>query len=248
MKNLEKTVESLSRIKLGGKELEYSIRRSSRRTISIMIKNTGQIVVACPLKTPFAYIEKLLLEKEGWILQKLAEIREKPITVREKSFENGEVFYYLGLPYKLKIVANNITPKPKVNIEAELIVLEVSETADKNKIKSFLKSWYISKARELLEQRIRLYSSEIGVFPKRTAIKEQKTRWGSCSTKGNINLNWKLIMSPLKVIDYVVIHELCHMKEMNHSKKFWQHVQSIMPDYEVYKKWLKDNGYTLAFE
>lgn len=248
MKNSNKIVENLSRIKLGGKELEYNLKRTGRRTISIMIKNTGQIIVACPIKTPLAYIEKLLYEKEGWIVQKLAEIREKPVAGIEKSFDNGEVFYYLGRPYNLKIVENSITKKPKVIFEEKRMVLEIPGIADRDNIKSFLKGWYISKARELLEQRISLYSPAVEVSPKRVAIRGQKTRWGSCSTKGNINLNWKLIMSPLKVIDYVVIHELCHMREMNHSEKFWKNVQSIMPDYKVYKKWLKDNGYTLTFE
>ncbi len=128
------------------------------------------------------------------------------------------------------------------------MVLEISDNPDKEKIKSVLKKWYISKARELLAERIRIYSPLIGLSPKKLAVKEQKTRWGSCSSKGNINLNWKLVMSPLPVADYVVIHELCHLKEMNHSKKFWGIVEAIMPDYKVYRKWLKENGYTLSFE
>ncbi len=248
MKKSQKAVETFSRISLNGKEIEYNLKRSSRRTISIMIKNTGQIIVGCPLKTPFAYIEKLLLEKEKWIVQKLAETKEKQTTVREKSFASGDVFYYLGHPYKLKIVENNKTQKPKVHFEEEQIIIEMSDIEDTEKIKTLLKNWYISKARAIMEQRIRLYSTDVGVSPKKVVIREQKTRWGSCSTKGNINLNWKLVMSPLPILDYVVIHELCHMKEMNHSENFWKNVQSIMPDYKVYRKWLKDNGYTLSFE
>ena len=213
-----------------------------------MIKNTGQIFVCCPLKTPIAYIEKLLFEKERWIVQKLDEISEKPSAVIKKSFENGDLFYYLGKSYRLKFVENNIIKKPQVRFEEELMVLEISETANKDKIKSFLKNWYISKAGELLVERIRLYSSFTGLSPKKVAIKEQKTRWGSCSSKGNINLNWKLVMSPLPIVDYVVIHELCHMKEMNHSGKFWSLVEAVMPDYKVYKKWLKENGCTLSFD
>ncbi len=213
-----------------------------------MIKNTGQVIVACPLKTPLAYIEKFLFEKEKWILKTLTEIQEKPARVMKKTFDNGDLFYYLGKEYKLKIVENNITKKPNVRFEEELMVLEISDNPDKEKIKSVLKKWYISKARELLAERIRIYSPLIGLSPKKLAVKEQKTRWGSCSSKGNINLNWKLVMSPLPVADYVVIHELCHLKEMNHSKKFWGIVEAIMPDYKVYRKWLKENGYTLSFE
>lgn len=242
MKNLKEIIETGYRINLNGKELDYSLKRSSRKTISIIIKNTGQIIVACPLETPLTYIEKVLIRKAGWIVKKLAEIRENPIPVLEKSFDNGDVFYYLGEPYKLKIVRD---VGPEICLKDGLMILQIPEAPDRIKIKSFLKHWYISKATELLEQRIKIYSLSIGVSPKKLAVREQKTRWGSCSTKGNINLNWKLIMSPLQVIDYVVVHELCHMKEMNHSRKFWELVECIMPDYKVYKKWLKDNGYTL---
>ena len=248
MKKSQKTVETLSRINLNGKELEYNLKRSSRRTISIMIKNTGQIIVCCPIKTPLANIEKLLFEKERWIVQKLDEIKDKPTVSIEKSFENDDLFYYLGKPYRLKIVCKNITQKPEIRLEDELLILEISQTENKDKIKSFLKNWYISKAGELLVERIRIYSSVVGLSPKKVAIKEQKTRWGSCSSKGNINLNWKLVMAPLPVVDYVVIHELCHMKEMNHSGRFWGLVEAAMPDYKIYRKWLKENGSTLSFE
>ncbi len=248
MNKSQRSVETLSRINLNGKELEYTLKRSSRRTISIRIKNTGQIIVGCPLKTPFTYIEKLLSEKERWIVQKLEEIRVKSPAVIEKSFESGDLFYYLGKSYRLKIVEKSITKKADLHFEDELMVLEISRADDKDKIKSSLKSWYISKAAELLVERIRIYSSVVGVSPKKVTVKEQKTRWGSCSSKGNINLNWKLVMSPLSVVDYVVIHELCHMKEMNHSGRFWELVEAVMPEYKVYRKWLKENGCTLSFE
>jgi len=89
------------------------------------------------------------------------------------------------------------------------------------------------------------FSPKIGVCPRKLTVREQKTRWGSCSSKGNISLNWKLVMAPMEVIDYVIVHELCHMKEMNHSKNYWNIVKSIIPDFELRRKWLKDNGHRL---
>ncbi|MDD4689668.1 MAG: M48 family metallopeptidase [Eubacteriales bacterium] len=98
------------------------------------------------------------------------------------------------------------------------------------------------KARELIPQRVAYYSKIIGVDYGRITIRNQATRWGSCSAKGNLNFNCLLILAPQEVLDYVVVHELCHRKEMNHSKRFWREVGKILPDYEVHIKWLKDNG------
>lgn len=97
-------------------------------------------------------------------------------------------------------------------------------------------------AREALEQKLRYYAPKMGVTYGRISVKDQKTRWGSCSSEGNLNFNWRLIMAPPGVMDYVVVHELAHRKEMNHSRNFWKVVEEIMPDYQKYRKWLKENG------
>ena len=98
------------------------------------------------------------------------------------------------------------------------------------------------KACKIIPQRVAYYAEKMGVTYGRITIRNQKTRWGSCSSKGNLNFNCMLMLAPREVLDYVVIHELCHRKEMNHSKRFWKEVEKVMPDYEVHKKWLKDNG------
>lgn len=107
------------------------------------------------------------------------------------------------------------------------------------------KQFYREKAREVLTRRVRYYADVMGVGYGRIAIREQKTRWGSCSASGNLNFNWKLILMPPGVLDYVVVHELAHRREMNHSRKFWELVESYMPDYEKYRSWLKENGGTV---
>lgn len=98
------------------------------------------------------------------------------------------------------------------------------------------------QACQIIPQRVAYYAEKMGVTYGRITIRNQKTRWGSCSSKGNLNFNCVLMLAPKEVLDYVVIHELCHRKEMNHSKRFWKEVEKVMPDYEVHKKWLKDNG------
>lgn len=105
---------------------------------------------------------------------------------------------------------------------------------------------YRKKAKTLFTERLHLYEPQIGVQANTIRIKDQKTRWGSCSSKGNINLNWRLILAPQEVMDYVIIHELCHLKEMNHSKAFWDLVQTHCPDYKKHQQWLKKNAAKLG--
>lgn len=104
------------------------------------------------------------------------------------------------------------------------------------------RDFYREKAREVLSQRTAYYAGMMGVTYGRIAIREQKTRWGSCSSTGNLNFNWKLILMPPGVLDYVVVHELAHRREMNHSDRFWDLVASYMPEYKKYRSWLRDNG------
>ena len=108
-----------------------------------------------------------------------------------------------------------------------------------------LEKRYRQAAKDYIPKRVDYYASEIGVSYERIRIAEQKTRWGSCSSKGTLSFNWKLMLAPPKVLDYVVVHELCHIKEMNHSPRFWKLVEEIMPDYKEDRKWLKENGNTL---
>lgn len=101
---------------------------------------------------------------------------------------------------------------------------------------------YRDKARDIFEQKVSYYARMMGVSYGRIAIRDQKTRWGSCSGEGNLNFNWRLIFAPAGVLDYVVVHELAHRKEMNHSPRFWRVVEDTMPEYRKYQKWLKENG------
>ncbi len=123
-------------------------------------------------------------------------------------------------------------------INGNKFIISLSENTDCNK-KEIYNKWLKQKAENYIPARVKYLSKKIGIKPKRVNVKEQKTRWGSCSSLGNIALNYKLMRFNKKVIDYVIIHELCHLREMNHSKKFWDLVFSFMPDYQIYKKKLK---------
>ncbi|MBQ8199384.1 MAG: M48 family metallopeptidase [Lachnospiraceae bacterium] len=108
-----------------------------------------------------------------------------------------------------------------------------------------LEKRYRQAAKEYIPKRADYYAQLLGVTYERIRIADQKTRWGSCSSKGTLSFNWKLMLAPPKVLDYVVVHELCHLIEMNHSPRFWKQVENVIPDYKEYRKWLKENGITL---
>lgn len=234
-------------ILLGKTELQYVLTRSSRKTIGITIEKDGIVKVTSPFRVSDSYINQLLQDKALWILKKLATIETRAAkTNKAKVFEDGEHFSYLGKEYNLKLTESMNLKRPTVRLGDENLVITVPNSFESEKIKNILRLWYIEQFKLVIEDRVKHYSSIIGVFPEKITIREQKTRWGSCSTKGNINLNWKLIMAPMEVLDYVVIHELCHMREMNHSKEFWKLVEYVFPQYKKCRAWLKDNGDLLS--
>ena len=238
----------LCSVKLENRDLQYTLKRSSRKTISIAIEKNGCVKVASPYGVSEYYLNRLLQQKARWILKKLEDVQTKWIETRKKKvFEDGQYFYYLGKQYELKIISDNQIKKPDVTITGENIVIEIPYDPDEAKIGDVLKLWYINQFKLLVRQKIEYYSKIIGVHPQKIAVREQKTRWGSCSTKGNINLNWKLIMAPPEIVDYVIVHELCHMRAMNHSKEFWKLVESYCPGYKKCRTWLKASGDNLSW-
>lgn len=175
-------------------EIPYTLVRSSRKTISIVIKPTGEVEVRCPKRCSKREVEQFLVNKEEWIRKHLEAIAQRP---------------------KLPTLS-----------EAERKTLT-------------------EQAAEILPEKVRQFAQRIGVSCGRITIRSQRTRWGSCSAKGNLNFNCLLMLCPEEVQDYVVIHELCHRKEMNHSTAFWAEVERHCPDYRIHRKWLKDNGTSL---
>jgi len=183
-------------------------------------------------------------KKADWIIKKVNEISERNSKLINRQFVHGEKLLYLGKEYSLMIVEKDLC-KPEVLIREDTMTVYISkglsEESRKQAIKEALVKWYRQRFADIVKERLDEYSVQLKAAPCKVVIKDQKTRWGSCSKKGNINLNWRLIMTPIEIIDYVVVHELCHLKIMNHSKDFWNIVESILPDYYERRKWLKVN-------
>lgn len=236
----------------GGSQIKYTLTRSRRKTVGISISINGDINVAAPIRASELQVSEIVEKKIPWILKKLEEVRNRQnIARKERIFTDGEVFPYLGSDYILRIHIKKDQKRISVFLDngyIDMILPEGMEEAEQEfLIRNSLRNWYIKKFEDIIRDRIPVYSKLIGRSPQRVTIREQKTRWGSCSAKGSINLNWKLVMAPPEVLDYVIIHELCHMRHMNHSSKYWDVVGGIMPEYEVIRRWLKTNGHKLVF-
>ena len=179
--------------------ISCALVRTARRTIAIQISADGSVTVRAPRRCGRAAIEQFVMEKQGWILKKRAELQER---FREQK-------------------------------EQAACLPRLSEAEYRR---------YREQAGKVLAQKAEQYAGQMQVTFGRITVRDQKTRWGSCSAKGNLNFNWRLILAPEEVLDYVVVHELAHRKEMNHSRRFWKLVEEVLPDFAVRRSWLKQNG------
>jgi predicted metal-dependent hydrolase len=237
---------------LKDQKYEFEIIRSNRKTIGIIVNADQELIVRSPKRTSIRKIKSLLTKKEDWILKKLAKMAEIKAPPAAKKFISGEFFYYLGREYKLNIIAEVSLKKMKVELKQEKLIIKYPAELQNNKgqrksaIREQLISWYRSQAKLKINKLIEIHKKNLNVEPNRVVIKKQKKRWGSCSSKQNLNFNWKIIMAPPTVIEYLVVHELIHLIHPNHSRDFWQTVAEIMPDYQEKKEWLRINGRRLT--
>lgn len=224
----------MKRLKLENRTINYVIRRMKRKTIAVKIREEGYIEIVSPLRVTCEHIEDLLRKKEQWVLGTL----DKIILEKERR-EKSTAALFLGKEYYL-IKSKSPTNKTSVEILSDKII--VNYLIDENESLGILRRWYINAAGEILNKKTKEFSSILNVSPNKISIKEQKTRYGSCSSKKNINYNWKIIMAPEEVVDYLVVHELSHLVHFNHQKEFWELVQSIIPNYKQCRDYLKYNG------
>lgn len=229
--------------------ISYTLLKTKRKTIGITVDRNGEVKVSAPLRISEKQIKEVVQKKADWIIKKVNEVIKRNSNLVCRQFASGEKFLYLGKEYTLEIVEKDLS-KDEVLMQEDTMAVYISqglsEESRKQAIKEALIKWYRQRFTEIVKERIEKYSLQLKVAPCKVVIKDQKTRWGSCSKKGNINLNWRLVMAPLDVIDYVVVHELCHLKVMNHSKDFWNLVESILPEYHEKREWLKVNGNRLG--
>ena len=225
--------------------IAWSVRFSQRRrTIQLRIAAPGLVEITAPAGTTAARLEQVLLEKGAWILRQLQRLEDTAACSTNSSLTHGATVLYQGVPHSLLLLADG-GKKAQVTRKQGAIAIHLAELVgydnDPAVIRA-LKNWFGEQAQSRLLERTRYWASHIGVTPLRITLRDQKTRWGSCSCRGSISFNWRIIMAPPPVLDYLVIHELCHMLQPNHSPKYWQEVSRWCPDYALHRRWLRQNG------
>ena len=208
--------------------------RSRRRTFALVVKPDGSLIIRVPWHASAKSIQQFVEQNANWIGKKRAEAQDRRLST-DKGYISGETFLYLGTAYPLEIVTEQ---------EQMLILKEKFKLAESAQTRAALvfEQWYRERARQVLSERVKFLANQFNFQYKKVGITSARTRWGSCSVTGSLNFSWRLIMAPLEVVDYVVIHELVHTTVHNHSKRFWRKVATIMPNYDEYRKWLRTNG------
>lgn len=212
--------------------------RSKRKTISLTITKDAELVVRVPLRMPLKDINRIIEEKTDWIISKREQVLKRKREFDALKFIEGGKFFFQGKTYTL--VPKNETSQIYFSNEK----LYYPSCHDE-KLPDILKKWCKAEAKKILPERLKQLSQMLNIPITGCSITSARTRWGSCSAKNRISLTWRLIMANPDAIDYVIIHELCHVIHKNHSKEFWKKVKQIMPNYLIHKKWLKDHGYIL---
>ncbi len=226
----------------GGRDFTYQVVRSSRRkTADIVLERDGRLVVRVPHELPAAQIDQLLDAKRLWIHRNLAEWRELNAARVAREFRNGEGFLYLGRSYRLLLADGN----EPLSLKAGRFCLRRDLARTESEARSAFIGYYTGRGLQRLPARVAYYAPKVGVTPGRLGIRELGYRWASCSPHGNLAFHWKCMMAPMTVIDYLVVHELCHLRILDHTQAFWNEVDKILPDYRERKDWLKKNGAAL---
>lgn len=207
------------------------IVKSRRKTIALVIDSDGELMVRAPFYASNSDIMRFVREKQDWIEQKSAEMKQKKQERPTLELQAGETIPYLG---RECMIFRGMTKT--ICFDGKAFLLPETENA-----KGKLVGWYKKRAAVILKERVETIAKSMQVSPEGVKITSAKTRWGSCSSTNHLNFSWRLIMCPPEVVDYVVVHELCHILHKDHSRSFWESVGSVDIAYREHEKWLKEN-------
>lgn len=228
------------------REIKFNIIYRKRKTMSIEIKKDGIINVIAPNGLDKTFIVDKVKNKSDWIIKKLDEIEVLNNNRYIRSYESGDIFLYLGKEYILEVLVDKSIIGTSVSLENNKLIVR-SNSNNKDVIQRALKNWYTDETLGIVKERINYYNPFFVDTVTAIKIKDQKSRWASCTYKNEILFNLRCSMMPIQIIDYIVIHEMCHMEHRNHSKDFYLAVERILPDYKERVKWLRNNGIRMNF-
>jgi len=217
---------------------DYTVIRSRRKTIAMEITREGKIIVRAPLRLARREVADFVDRHRAWVDRKLAEAGARERCLKPGGFGPGEIFYYLGEPHRLRLIEGGGYLR-RENGEF-LLGADLARRAA-----AVFRTWYRARAREVLEDRVERLARRMGLTVRAVRITDARQRWGSCSASGTLNFAWRLVMAPPGVIDYVVVHELAHLVELNHSRLFWDCVARVLPDHRSRRRWLREHEHLL---
>ncbi len=221
-------------------DIQYSLIRSKKRkkTISLQIGRNSEVRVYAPYHTPVGEIHQFVEEKRNWISKMARRQSQQPALIEAKSFITGEYFYYLGQRYPLEVFFEPLENEGVVFWNNRFF-LNCPENPEMKK--HYFVVWYKKKARQYFGERVAFYADVLKLTADGLRITSAGSRWGSCSHDNQLAFSFRLIMALPAVIDYVVVHELAHFRQKNHSSKFWDLVVEVIPDYKAHRRWLRDH-------
>lgn len=217
---------------------EYTVIKSKRKSLSFIIERDKSVIVRAPHTLSDERIADEVSKRKILIQSKIDSDQKLSPKSTPKEFVDGEQFLFIGNSYSLQVI---VSEQRKVEFNSSFVVYAQNRTV----VKNLLFEWYQQQAMEILIPRIKHFAEHLGVKRKRINITAAKYTWGSCTAAGTLNFNWRIIKAPIDVIDYIVVHELAHLREHNHSPEFWNIVAVQIPHFEEAKQWLKFNGNVL---
>lgn len=219
--------------------------RSKRKTLALIIRPDGSLEVRAPLHLSENVILEWVASKSGWIekhRQQVLQVQAEKANSPARPFQNGDLVYILGKTYPLRVIP---TRSETLRLETTRLVISSDLLPHAHAV---LQQFLTNLLNLTLPLRLERLTERIGKKPVKVRISKARTRWGSCSSNGNIALNWRLVMAPPEILDYIIVHELAHLKHPNHSRAFWTEVARILPDYKARKQWLRQYGAWLTLE
>lgn len=238
-------IEEERKIRFGRTTIGYGIRRSPRRqTVAVAVDPVEGVMLTAPANATAERLDEVVRDKAPWIVDRLRLVAQSELRADAHEFVSGESFAYLGRHYRLRV--KPLKAPGEAKLDRGFLVVPVARNLDSEErsvsAERVLRDWYIEHARQKLPSRVAYWASRIGVDVPQAVVRDQQKRWGSCDQAGTIRLNWKIVQAPMRLVDYVVAHELVHLIHTDHTKAFWARLGQAMPDYDRRKQDLRKLG------
>lgn len=242
----------MSHIHYGNRKLFFNIERTNRRkTVGIKVEWGANVVVYSPLFLKIDNIKEIIRKRARWIVAQQELVKNTVFLGSTKEFVSGETFSYLGRQYRLKVVRSDYQNNRGCKLVGGRFVVKINRHLSgekaKEHVREALSDWHFKRAEEKIPERVNIYIKRLGKQPEKIEIKNHKKRWGSCSRNGVVRFNWKIVMAPVTVLDYVLVHELCHLIYPHHSDQFWKKVGAIIPDYDKRRDRLREYSIQIRY-